>query len=213
MRKGFTLIELLVVIAIIAILAAILFPVFARAREKARQASCLANLKQIALAEMQYEQDYDERTASYTVCPGAASPGWNYNYQVMLDPYIKNAQMVLCPSDTRDTGWSYGPNISSVGSSQGSGYTYLYAYRKIGAIEYPAECGLYMDTAGGYWRYNAASANYLDGVSATTARHNDGMNCTFFDGHAKWVALQYVYGEAASNLATPGSSHFLRGGI
>jgi prepilin-type N-terminal cleavage/methylation domain-containing protein len=60
MRKGFTLIELLVVIAIIAILAAILFPVFARAREKSRQASCTSNLKQILLADAMYTQDYDE---------------------------------------------------------------------------------------------------------------------------------------------------------
>jgi prepilin-type N-terminal cleavage/methylation domain-containing protein len=59
-RKGFTLIELLVVIAIIAILAAILFPVFARAREKARQTSCVSNLKQVALASLMYTQDYDE---------------------------------------------------------------------------------------------------------------------------------------------------------
>ncbi len=68
MRKGFTLIELLVVIAIIAILAAILFPVFAKAREKARQTSCLSNMKQIGLASMMYAQDYDERL------PGSCGP-------------------------------------------------------------------------------------------------------------------------------------------
>jgi len=64
-RHGFTLIELLVVIAIIAILAAILFPVFAKAREKARQSSCLSNLKQLGLACLSYAQDYDERWATY----------------------------------------------------------------------------------------------------------------------------------------------------
>jgi len=70
MRRGFTLIELLVVIAIIAILAAILFPVFARAREKARQASCLSNLKQLGLADLMYAQDYDERYV-YHALPAA----------------------------------------------------------------------------------------------------------------------------------------------
>ena len=74
-RKAFTLIELLVVIAIIAILAAILFPVFARAREKARQASCQSNLKEIALAWLMYAQDYDERTVLQTVGPIAGYTG------------------------------------------------------------------------------------------------------------------------------------------
>jgi prepilin-type N-terminal cleavage/methylation domain-containing protein len=74
LKKGFTLIELLVVIAIIAILAAILFPVFARAREKARQASCLSNLKQIALAHMMYAQDYDERMSPECQQPNPGGP-------------------------------------------------------------------------------------------------------------------------------------------
>jgi prepilin-type N-terminal cleavage/methylation domain-containing protein/prepilin-type processing-associated H-X9-DG protein len=95
--SGFTLIELLVVIAIIAILAAILFPVFAQAREKARQTSCLSNMKQIMLGVKMYDQDYDENSL----------PGWYvYNPQLgaydtfceLLLPYIKNTQIFICPS-------------------------------------------------------------------------------------------------------------------
>ena len=94
MRRGFTLIELLVVIAIIAILAAILFPVFAKAREKARQSSCLSNVKQLALAVMSYTQDYDEMLpASYKY----NSPGATYWSETIL-PYIKNSQIFKCPS-------------------------------------------------------------------------------------------------------------------
>ncbi len=78
MRRGFTLIELLVVIAIIAILAAILFPVFARAREKARQASCQSNLKQIGLADQMYMADYDGRHVSWVPCSDAGTPGRIY---------------------------------------------------------------------------------------------------------------------------------------
>src|SRR5512142_1231654 len=95
--KGFTLIELLVVIAIIAILAAILFPVFAKAREKARQASCLSNQKQIGLAMMQYVQDYDETypaswltNADYTV--------YYASYVDSLMPYMKSEAIWFCPS-------------------------------------------------------------------------------------------------------------------
>jgi prepilin-type N-terminal cleavage/methylation domain-containing protein/prepilin-type processing-associated H-X9-DG protein len=126
MRRGFTLIELLVVIAIIAILAAILFPVFAKAREKARQASCQSNLKQIGLATIQYMADYDQRLplstdSTYTEatllsCSGGGQVGgWcrnRYNGTTMsrpgptdcgwvhtrLDPYIKNVQVWSCPS-------------------------------------------------------------------------------------------------------------------
>src|SRR5438552_10933255 len=120
-RKGFTLIELLVVIAIIAILAAILFPVFAQAREKARQTSCLSNLKQVGLGFIMYTQDYDEQFPA-----GCANvpqqPGWTYtrlhivppqwssqqnhprvvaSYHIFswtLQPYIKNSQIYACPS-------------------------------------------------------------------------------------------------------------------
>src|SRR5512142_213972 len=92
-RTGFTLIELLVVIAIIAILAAILFPVFAKAREKARQASCLSNMRQICTAFLSYVQDYDELSP---LCVYNSSTSW---WPSSMVPYIKNLQVFTCPSD------------------------------------------------------------------------------------------------------------------
>ena len=118
--KGFTLIELLVVIAIIAILAAILFPVFARAREKARQTSCLSNLKQLALAYQMYAQDYDERcaglyiyTATSTYRVYCGNSGLYIYWMDMLYPYVMNKQVFRCPSVSNPTrywggyGWNY----------------------------------------------------------------------------------------------------------
>jgi prepilin-type N-terminal cleavage/methylation domain-containing protein/prepilin-type processing-associated H-X9-DG protein len=106
-RRGFTLIELLIVIAIIAILAAILFPVFARARENARKASCLSNLKQLGLGIMQYSQDYDEYNPPAAGYAGQSN-WWDASWVTITQPYVKSVQIFRCPSDTADKtkgGW------------------------------------------------------------------------------------------------------------
>lgn len=124
-RKGFTLIELLVVIAIIAILAAILFPVFARARENARRSSCASNLKQIGLAVMQYTQDYDERMPSgrmeegYTGTKLYIGPNW----ENILQPYAKSYQVFRCPSNPKKQ-QSLGQDSSGLPAGSGSGISY-----------------------------------------------------------------------------------------
>ena len=100
-RSGFTLIELLVVIAIIAILAAILFPVFARARENARKTSCLSNLKQIGLGVLQYTQDYDERYPM-RYYGGAGNFQQANSWRRQIFPYVKSTQLFSCPSNTRN---------------------------------------------------------------------------------------------------------------
>ena len=126
--KAFTLIELLVVIAIIAILAAILFPVFATAREKARQTSCASNEKQIGLAFIQYIQDYDETWPDgENECQGIPGLGW----VGQLWPYLKTKGVVACPSDLNANvaNFSYGYNAAAAGNGQP------------GAIKIPSACG------------------------------------------------------------------------
>lgn len=99
-RSAFTLIELLVVISIIAILAAILFPVFGRARENARRSSCQSNLKQIGLGALQYMQDYDEKIFSSFYGTAGDSTTTNYKWMDAIFPYVKSEQIFSCPSDS-----------------------------------------------------------------------------------------------------------------
>lgn len=154
-RSAFTLIELLVVIAIIAILAAILFPVFARARENARRVSCLSNLKQIGLGLTQYLQDYDDKLPFSAFGPGGTTapsdPTTNYKWMDAIYPYVKSEQMFVCPSDpnsryrysrnlavgtTTDDYGSYGQNgaYSAAGDAQTpprSSATYLVSLSQV----------------------------------------------------------------------------------
>jgi prepilin-type N-terminal cleavage/methylation domain-containing protein/prepilin-type processing-associated H-X9-DG protein len=186
-RRGFTLIELLVVIAIIAILAAILFPVFAKAREKARQSSCLSNLKQIALATLQYVQDYDETFPFYL------HSGFNMNVQTRLQPYMKNTQIWICPSAS--AAWYYywdnPTGTAAVTGPIGSyGWNVLLGWNgtivKLAACNTPSETGMWADCQASLtilWENN-----YYRCVTP----HNDGGNMCFVDGHAKWENRDYL---------------------
>ncbi|MGI5820274.1 MAG: DUF1559 domain-containing protein [Armatimonadota bacterium] len=210
--RGFTLIELLVVIAIIAILAAILFPVFARARDKAEQNSCLNNLKQIALAELMYQNDNDERTAAVTNWPVNTSTWSRYTWVTMLMPYVKNTEVFSCPSQREErmyrvstvtTSWGANPwelssySASRIGVASGpTYYTYVYAYRVTATIKYPADCVFAADGTDSICRLNETNV---------AAIHNEGANFAFFDGHAKWFAY--------SNVPRDRSDRFWSGGI
>ena len=206
-RRGFTLIELLVVIAIIAILAAILFPVFARAREKARQASCLSNIKQIGLASLMYAQDYDERMA------GGCGPRWGGFWQcgyMQIFPYVKNMQLFECPSFSSSIGSGYGDINWAVSPFSGpfpGSYGTNVPLRGIRMAEIvrPAEIINWAETnvAVGYvtpvGTLTTSYYTYNDG-SAPKANHNEGFNSVYADGHAKWNTLQSVGGYDANQI-------------
>jgi len=196
-RRGFTLIELLVVIAIIAILAAILFPVFARAREKARQASCQSNEKQIALAILMYVQDYDEVLPGTYIYEVPGDVNWLFSFGALVYPYVKNAQLYVCPSGGGATGWA-GTNAlipkNSYWSPDQSFCALSNARYALAQLASPADTILFLDTNstnGGpeFWLGAASTAqdyaNYTSG-GANGPRHNEGRNYAFADGHVKW---------------------------
>jgi prepilin-type N-terminal cleavage/methylation domain-containing protein/prepilin-type processing-associated H-X9-DG protein len=187
--RAFTLIELLVVIAIIAILAAILFPVFAKAREKARQTSCLSNMKQIGLATMQYVQDYDE---TYPGGGGMGTNGaWNPAWWDEIYAYVKSVQVYTCPSE------SGAPNA---GNTEGLNFPVTYGCNsaiegwtgalKMAAINSPASDLLYGEKWGNDWPCypsNLASGGDFTGKDFPQHLHNGGDNWAYCDGHCKWL--------------------------
>jgi prepilin-type N-terminal cleavage/methylation domain-containing protein/prepilin-type processing-associated H-X9-DG protein len=177
-RRGFTLIELLVVIAIIAILAAILFPVFARAREKARQSSCSSNLKQIGIGAMMYAQDYDEMMVHYSL---PVTGGWTN----ALAPYIKNTQLYTCPSlNTQAVGYGY--NYYYLGN--GGTSTAMASVQSVAETVAFADGGKDDSDANvSYQHINPPAQPTYAWVSRPNPRHNDGCNIAFVDGHVKWM--------------------------
>lgn len=191
-QRGFTLIELLVVIAIIAILAAILFPVFARARAKARQTACMANLKQLGLSFEMYAQDHDEMLPIWGYGnkdePENGPAQGFYSWDTVLEPYLKNQQILKCPDNpydreargyamTRYTGDLYGVDIAM----------------HMAMTPLPAETvllGEKGDKLPGQLGDAAMEAFFQSHNAGEDVKkdmfHNGGKNFLFLDGHVKW---------------------------
>lgn len=221
--SGFTLIELLVVIAIIAILAAILFPVFARARENARRASCTSNLKQVGLAFMQYSQDYDEQMPFYYT---RAAVWW----MDAIQPYTKSYQVFKCPSDTAPAVPASSTTASSYGVNA-CGYTVMGTTSNHGpmsndngaadiavsmaAIQSSSTTILAADTTGSFGyriRTSTCTPGAIGGIITTASprymgvatanfpeRHLESLNVLWADGHVKSAKLDRLAERDTSN--------------
>jgi prepilin-type N-terminal cleavage/methylation domain-containing protein/prepilin-type processing-associated H-X9-DG protein len=219
--QGFTLIELLVVIAIIALLAAILFPVFSRARESARRTSCVSNLKQVGLAFLQYVQDYDEHfpAVGKSAAANLGAEGWALN----MEPYLKSVQLLQCPSESRKpnyatspynatsyyTDYYYNSNLSynPTGARESDGTTLLILGIHISRLKVPSSTVILGDGSGSTPNYGGR-VELLDNTTVAKApRHLEGNNYNFCDGHAKWYPVGTILeGTTDSNSANANCS-------
>jgi prepilin-type N-terminal cleavage/methylation domain-containing protein/prepilin-type processing-associated H-X9-DG protein len=225
-KKGFTLIELLVVIAIISILAAILFPVFARARENARRTSCISNLKQMGLALMQYAQDNDEGFPNTHITGSAPYPDgtiWNsgiWYWGQILYPYHKSRQVFFCPSSSSPDRTD--PRRNNYGASEtvlplpGTPPLTLPAFVSPASIYVMLDAS---DTRIHAYRVLTASGSYYipgrgeagadcstltapsDQKDCQSGRHFGGVSVGFADGHAKWLKTSVLRSEALKKQA------------
>jgi len=208
-RSGFTLIELLVVIAIIAILAAILFPVFAQAREKARQTTCLSNEKQASLGILMYVQDYDERFPVEREPNVYNPPGpFGITWRTTIQPYLKNTQLMYCPDDASNVQWSEGYldgiayGCANDGSVNEKGNHISYAYNgylfdnsngvKLSTLQSPAGEILLLETRLEYpdlglwtipWNLSGLPGGFPG--EGPFLDHNHLLDLAYSDGHVK----------------------------
>lgn len=215
-RQAFTLIELLVVIAIISILAAILFPAFAQAREKARQISCASNLRQLGLAFYQYTEDNDEQLpGDFDGGAGANGVGgWMYYNPIAgastskvfdptrgsLYPYVKNTAIYVCPDDSigQRNGDSYAINACIEGT-KGAIFPNYRAGKSLAAFDSPASIMLISEEG---MKAGTATSNFdgtddafisLEFGNGLTDRHTGGLNVDFIDSHVKWYKVEKVH--------------------
>ncbi len=223
-QRAFTLIELLVVIAVIAILAAILFPVFAQAREKARSISCLSNCRQLGMAIQMYVTDHDEAFPC-SCMQGMSMPGMtSSNLQSWLDtvlPYIKTTALYRCPSDSS-------PLWTSMDTPRRSSYGFNayfipiqepYYGVTLAQVNKPAECILVTELADTwsqdffmpmYWgdppKVSNADMQMMEWdmmnqvpLSLAIQRHQGGASYVFADGHAKWLRFNQTFQQTSGS--------------
>ena len=204
-RRAFTLIELLVVIAIIAILAAILFPVFAQAREQARKTVCTSNVKNYGLAFLMYCQDYDETMVSQVNGSSDLT-----QFQYITQPYVKNRQILLCPNrnltgcdktlDATGRCLGYAPNFGIYSYNDGTGLFLtpvanpgggtLFPGRALAAFAHPSATILMGDTNDTPMYTLSFYFQTGDGQTSAAVRHNGRYQMCFVDGHAKSIKMK-----------------------